>query len=305
MRACESGVVFDIRRFSTHDGDGIRTSIFLKGCPLRCQWCHNPEGLAPRRRPVWFAGRCIGCGSCAEASRRGGVARAEGGIALDPDAPEDWEAVFDACPTGALRYDAREMRVEEAVEELMRDRVFFARGGGVTLTGGEPLMQSAFCAALLAALKAEGVHTAMETSLYAPWARIEPLLPHVDQLFCDLKHIQDAQHRRLTGVSNARILENLRRLLATDARVTVRTPMIPGATALAENVAGIARFLSGCRADVSYELLNYNPLAPAKYPMLGMRYLPGDELAPLSAEQMDAMASVARENGAPGAFWEA
>ena len=304
MRASERGLVFDIRRFSTHDGDGLRTTVFLKGCPLRCLWCHNPEGLMSGRRPLWVRARCIGCGSCIQRVRHGGVALCADGLTLRPDAPEVWDEVLDACPTGALRWDARELTVEEATAEILRDRVFFQHGGGVTLSGGEPLMQPAFAAALLESLRAEGVHTALETSLYAAWEQSENVLAQTDLVYCDLKLIHDGEHRRLTGVSNALILENIRRLLASGRRVIVRTPLIPGMTASAENIAGIARFLHGCRADAEYELLNYNPLAPAKYPLVGKAFAPGEDIKPLLADEMGAFLRIARENGLTRAFWE-
>lgn len=304
IRASERGLVFDIRRFSTHDGDGVRTTVFLKGCPLRCLWCHNPEGLVFGRRPLWVRARCIGCGSCVQHARHGGVAPGADGLALRPDAPEDWDDVFDACPTGALRWDAREMSVGEAVEEVLRDRVFFQHGGGATLSGGEPLLQPAFAAALLEALRAEGVHTALETSLYAAWEQAESVLAQTDLVYCDLKLVSDGEHRRLTGVSNAPILANIRRLLAAGRRVIVRTPLIPGMTATAENIAGIARFLHACRPDVEYELLNYNPLAPAKYPLVGMTFAPGEDIRPFSEDEMEAFLRIARENGLAAAFRE-
>ena len=275
MRRCETGRIFDVRRFSTHDGGGIRTTVFFKGCPLRCAWCHNPEGISLQRRPVWFSGRCIGCGDCASSARDGGVRATGNGMTLDPRAREDWDALMDGCPTGALRWDSRDVTADELMVELRRDAAFFAHGGGVTLSGGDPLMQPDFAREILLRCRAEGIHTAVETELEAAWPVAEAVLECADLIFADLKLMDPAMHRRYTGADNARILENLRRLLGGElgARTVVRTPLIPGVTATRENLAAIAIFLAEVRPEARYELLNYNPLAAAKYPLVGRRYL--------------------------------
>lgn len=275
MRRCETGRIFDVRRFSTHDGGGIRTTVFFKGCPLRCAWCHNPEGISLQRRPVWFSGRCIGCGDCASSARDGGVRATGNGMTLDPRAREDWDALMDGCPTGALRWDSRDVTADELMVELRRDAAFFAHGGGVTLSGGDPLMQPDFAREILLRCRAEGIHTAVETELEAAWPVAEAVLECADLIFADLKLMDPAMHRRYTGADNARILENLRRLLGGElgARTVVRTPLIPGVTATQENLAAIAIFLAEVRPEACYELLNYNPLAAAKYPLVGRRYL--------------------------------
>ena len=167
MRTCETGRIFDVRRFSTHDGGGIRTTVFFKGCPLRCAWCHNPEGIPFERRPVWVSGRCMGCGDCASTARDGGVRAGDGGMVINPKAQEEWDALMDGCPTGALRWDSRDVRADELMAELRRDAAFFAHGGGVTLSGGDPLMQPGFAREILLRCRAEGIHTAVETELEA------------------------------------------------------------------------------------------------------------------------------------------
>ncbi len=268
------GRIFDIRRFSTHDGSGLRTNIFFKGCPLRCVWCQNPEGLAPGAAPIHFANRCIGCGACLERSQRGGVYLEDGKIRLCRDQNEPWESMIDACPTGAIAMDSREYSVAELVQEAEKDAVFYRDSGGVTLSGGEPLMQGGFAAELLEALQGKGFHTAIETSLYAPPETVERVLPHLDQIFADLKVFDSEQHQRCTGVPNTRILQNLALLLQSPVRerATIRTPLIPGYTTSEENLAAIAGFLSGLYPDVKYELLNYNPLAEAKYHLVDREY---------------------------------
>ena len=299
MRRCETGRVFDVRRFSTHDGGGIRTTVFFKGCPLRCAWCHNPEGISFQKRPVWFSGRCIGCGDCVSAARDGGVRAGETGLRIDPQAREDWDALMDGCPTGALRWDSRDVRVDALMEELRRDAAFFAHGGGVTLSGGDPLMQPEFAREVLLRCRAEGIHTAVETELEAAWPDAQAVLSCADLIYADLKLMDAALHRKYTGADNGRILDNLRRLLGGElgARTVVRTPLIPGVTATQENLTAIARFLTGILPEARYELLNYNPLAAAKYPLVGKRYLFRENPPQYTGAQMEEFRAMVRRCG--------
>ena len=300
MRTSDRGRIFDIRRFSTHDGGGIRTTVFFKGCPLKCAWCHNPEGISPERRPIWFSGSCMGCGSCMQAARAGGVRAGEEGILLNPKAEENWDAIMDACPTGALRWDSRDVSVEELMGEIRRDLPFYVHGGGgVTLSGGDPLMQPEFAHAVLTACADEGIHTALETELYARIEDVQTVLADASFIYADLKLMDDELHRRYTGAGNGRILDNFRWLLTSSLRdrVVVRIPMIPGVTATQENIASIARFLSGLYPDVRLELLNYNPLAAAKYPLVGREYCFCENPPRFSAAEMEAFRRIACEHG--------
>lgn len=163
-----TGKVFDIRRFSTHDGDGIRTTVFLKGCPLKCVWCQNPEGISIRKRPIYFENRCMHCKTCIAKSKNQGVTMENDQIHIHPNRNENWNTIIDWCPTGAIAMDSREMSVEMVMEEIRKDKSFYRYGnGGVTISGGEPLLQWKFTKELLKACKKEGIHTAIETSLYA------------------------------------------------------------------------------------------------------------------------------------------
>ena len=302
-----TGRIFDVRRFSTHDGGGIRTTVFFKGCPLRCAWCHNPEGIDFGRRPLWFAGKCIGCGSCAEAARFGGVRRTETGIAVDPAAEEDWDAILDACPTGALRWDRRDVRVDDLMELIRRDMPCYAPGGGgATLSGGDPLMQADFARELLLRCREEGVHTAIETELHAPEEAVQAVLPLVDLIYADLKLLDGGLHRHWTGVGNERILSNLEALLTgpLSERLILRTPLIPEITATEENLRAIAAWLARRNSAVRWELLNYNPLAAAKYPLVGREYSLQENLPRFSAEQMEAFAELARSAGVKNVFFD-
>lgn len=294
--------VVDIRRFSTHDGQGIRTTIFLKGCSLECAWCQNPETINPRIRPVFFRTRCIDCGLCEAAGGAAVTRDGEGRVRVDTTAPADWEAMATVCPTGAITFDAKRYTVAELVELAQRDRVFFGAGGGVTLSGGEPLFLPHFAAALLRALKSAGINTALETALNVRQEFLFEALPGVDHVFADCKLIDPEAHRRYTGHTNERVLANLAALLRGDRRddITVRTPLIPGITDGEENIAGIARFISGVYPDVTYELLNYNPLAAAKYDVLpGVMYVFDTDENPrmFNPAQMEGFREIARANG--------
>lgn len=302
-----TGRIFNIRRFSTHDGGGIRTTVFFKGCPLRCAWCHNPEGIDFARRLLWFARKCIGCGSCVEAACHGGVRRTDAGIAVDPAANENWDAILEACPTGALRWDSRDVTVDEVMEVILRDMAFYAHGGGgATLSGGDPLLQVDFARALLLRCRAEGVHSAIETELHAPEEVVRAVLPLVDLIYADLKLMDDGLHRQYTGAGNERILSNLEWLLTgpLSNRLILRTPLIPGITATEENLRAIAAWIAARNPAARWELLNYNPLAAAKYPLLGRTYCFADNPRKFSAEQMEVFAELARSAGAQNVFYE-
>lgn len=294
--------VVDIRRFSTHDGRGIRTTIFLKGCSLACAWCQNPETISPRIRPVFFRGRCIDCGLCLEAGGDAVSQDAGGAVHVDTAAEADWETLTRVCPTGAIAYDAKRYTVSELVEIAQRDRVFFGDGGGVTVSGGEPLFLPHFAVALLRALREEGINTAIETALNVREEFLFEALPWVDHVFADCKLIDPEAHRRYTGRGNEQVLANLAALLRSDRRddVTVRTPLIPGITDTVANIAGIARFISGIHPGVRYELLNYNPLAAAKYdvqPHLTYVFDTDENPRMLTRAQLAEFEDLARANG--------
>ena len=299
MQTSETGRIFDVRRFSTHDGGGIRTTVFLKGCPLRCMWCHNPEGINSGRRPVWFPGKCIGCGSCADAAKHGGALVSEGKVLVNPDAPEDWDGLMDSCPTGALHWDSRDISADALMEEILRDEAFFRHGGGVTLSGGDPLMQPGFSREILQRCRERGIHTAVETELYASWEAAWAVLEYADLVYADLKIMDGEVHRKYTGAGNDRILQNLRRLLEGEKaqQCVVRTPLIPGITATEENIAAIGSFLCKRQSDVKWELLNYNPLAAAKYPLVEKKFLFEENPPRYSREEMEAFREIARCSG--------
>lgn len=293
------GKVFDIRRFSTHDGKGIRTTVFLKGCPLRCVWCQNPEGICAEIQMMHLQKKCICCGSCLNAAKDGGVYLENGQIRIKQSLTEDWNHLMRICPTGALVKDAKVYTAQELVEELLKDEIFFRKGGGVTLSGGEPLFQGDFVYEVLRSLREKGIHTAIETSLNASTAIVEKVMPYLDQIYADMKIADEQKHRRYVGMSNVLIKKNLKLLLESEMRekMIIRTPLIPQLTAEGQNLKEIAAFLSGIYPEVKYELLNYNPLAEAKYHLIGKTYCFKENPKMYSRQQMEAFGKIAKENG--------
>lgn len=268
------GNVFDIKRFATHDGLGIRTTLFLKGCPLRCKWCHNPEGLSASRQVLYMENKCIHCQTCVSISKHKGIECVDGRIVIHREIDENWDECVNMCPTRALSYDAKEYTVEQAFDELMKDKAFFNHGGGFTFSGGEPFVQHEFLLELLKKCKEEGIHTAIESSFYTDIEIVKKVVPYIDQIYCDCKLFDEKEHIKYTGVSNEIIKSNITYLLTSEHRdkVTIRTPLIPFMSATMDNIAMISRFISGLYEDVKYELLNYNPLASSKYSYLDMDF---------------------------------
>lgn len=243
------GVVFNVQRFSAHDGPGLRTTVFLKGCPLRCAWCHNPEGLRPDPELLWDPDRCLECGACA-------------GAETDAEAAE-------ACPSGAKRLAGRTVTVDELVEEVVRDRVFYEEsGGGVTFSGGEPLAQPAFLRASLAACRSQGLSTALDTCGYAARDDLLEAAALSDVVLFDLKGMGDARHRANTGVPATPIHENLRALCAMHPRVWLRVPLIPGRTDDPGELRAAAAFAASLRLE-RISLLPYHALGSGKGRLVG------------------------------------
>jgi pyruvate formate lyase activating enzyme len=290
------GLVFDIRRFSVHDGKGIRTTVFLKGCPLRCRWCHNPEGIEGFLKPVWLSGACINCGKCCQTTAAANAKEAASLLLRLP--PQKAEEVMDQCPANALVLNGKSMGLDEVLAEVKKDKVFFSHGGGCTLSGGEPLAQPDFTLALLKELRHAGIHTAIETSLYAPAELLNEAAKNCDQIFADFKIFDNDKHIEGTGQGNEIIMRNLDTLSSGEyaGKIIVRTPLIPGFSGDSENIINIADFIHARNPAVPIELLNYNPLAAAKYPYGDLRGYEKD-CKPYSAEQMLQFMDIARNRG--------
>ncbi len=287
-------LVFDIKRFGVNDGNGIRTVLFLKGCPLRCRWCQNPEGLTPDIN-VWYARSiCILCRSCAAACPEKCIDFDGEGVRIDHSACTRCGACIHACPTGALRFDAQEMTVSEAMREIVKDEVFYrTAGGGVTLSGGDPAYSPGFSLAVLKACRERGIGTAVETCLYTNPDVADALADACDEVIADIKLIDPVRHKAATGTDNALILRNIRRLAARGANLRLRTPLIPGYTADEENIAAIADFIASVDPSIPYELINFNPMCREKYRSLRQEYGFDKDQKPFSPSEMRGFKAIA------------
>jgi len=296
-----TGLVFDIKRFALHDGPGIRTTAFLKGCPLSCRWCQNPEGIGSQRVLWYHAQRCIRCGACIEACPNdalSGNPDASRFIHVDRKTCNLSGACVAVCPSKALEFDSTDYTPEELVEVLLRDRLFYeTSGGGITLSGGEPFAQPGFSEEVLKLCRTEGLHTALETTLHVERPVVARFLPLVDHFLTDVKLWDSEEHQRHTGVGNEKILSNVRWLAEQEAGMTVRIPLIPDVTATAENIGRIAKFVHDLPGSIQLELINFNPLASGKYYALDLPYDFASITAPLDQEAVETLADVARKEG--------
>lgn len=281
-----TGLVFNIQKYSVQDGPGIRTTVFLKGCPLCCAWCHNPEGIAPGRQIVVVESRCIACGECREACPFAESIGGDGVLSTRGDACTLCEECVDACPTGARQVVGKEMGVEDILDAVLRDRVFYEEsGGGVTFSGGEPLMQPEFLRAALEACRAQGIHTAVDTCGFARADLLLGIAPLTDLFLFDLKFIDNTKHRHYCGVSNVSILENLRRLSQVHENLWLRVPVIPGVNDSDADLDAVAHFALSIPRVRQINLLPYHKTGLQKFRRLGETY-ELEDVQPPSAESM-------------------
>lgn len=295
-----TALIFDVERFALHDGPGTRTTVFFKGCPLACAWCHNPEAMRRAPEIAYFESQCVACQACVAACTRGArEARPGGAPVLHRELCVVCGRCVEVCCAEAIVLMGRQVTVPQLLREVLRDRPFYeASGGGVTLSGGEPTLQHEFVGALLRACKAEGLHTAVETCGQTPWGVLAALLPWIDLLLYDLKHVDGPRHRALTGVGNERILGNLARLGQAGVPVEVRLPVVPGLNDDDEAVAGAARFLAGLPGLRRVAVLPYHRLGAAKHARLG-RTDPHPGLQPPTPARLEAVAAILRAAGLP------
>lgn len=298
-----TGIVTDFKRFAVHDGDGIRTTVFLKGCPLKCVWCHNPESISPKPELAFYAEKCTGCGECMRVCPNGAHLFEAG------DTPDSYIHRLDrtkcaacgkcaeVCVSGALKLCGRRMSVDEVIKVVAEDRIFYeTSNGGMTLSGGEPTLQPEFALALLRAAKADGIPTALDTCGYTKREVYESLLPYTDIFLYDIKHITDEGHIRCTGRANRLILDNLRFLSDAGAKIEIRIPLVPDYNDDEETLDGIGRLLSTVNITKA-KLLPYHSYARSKYLSLGIPDTLPDVERP-NSEKLEAAAKLLRGYGA-------
>lgn len=296
----QTGWIWDIKRYALHDGPGIRTAVFLKGCPLRCTWCCNPESQASGADIQWVEEKCLRCDLCLSTCPHGAITRDGDAVPrFDPDACDLCGLCATGCPGEAMTMVGRLMTVDEVLQEVMRDEPFYARsGGGLTLSGGEPLAQPAFAAALLRRYKVQerGRHTTVETSGAVGWASLGEVVPWVDVFLFDIKHMGSAEHQRLTGVGNEQILENAERLARTPAALVIRLPLVPGCNDDDDNIRRTAEFARSLPNVDRVDILPYHRLGEPKYARLGRPY-PLAAAAPLSGARLAEACAIVEASG--------
>ncbi len=280
------GVIFDIQHYSIHDGPGIRTTVFLKGCPLRCLWCSNPESQRDRPEIMFDAFRCTRCGRCVEVCPHNVSVKQENEIRISRELCQGCAACVAECPSEARQLVGRTWGVEEVLQEVVKDRLFYENsGGGVTLSGGEPMSQPDFTSALLKMCKEKGIHTVLDTSGYVQMDLLDRVLEYVDMILFDLKQMDPHKHKEYTGVSNELILANARKLASQKIPMVIRIPLIPGYNDTDKNSESCARFVKGLGIN-TIELLPFHRLCVSKYTKLQKEWKLDEVVSP-SQERLE------------------
>ena len=265
-----NGSIFNIQKFCINDGPGIRTTVFVKGCPLNCAWCHNPESKSTKPELLYSENKCIGCGACAVACKEGAQVFENGTHSIDRERCIACGACADVCPTGALEISGYEKSVEDAIAEVMKDKIFYDNsGGGMTVSGGEPMAQFNYTKSLLTLAKEKGLNTAIETCGFAPTERYAEILPLVDLFLFDWKITSPELHKQYTGVDNALIEKNLRYISDNGGKIVLRCPIIPTVNDTEEHFSGIARLANELEGVLSVDIEPYHPLGIGKAERLG------------------------------------
>lgn len=292
----EKGMIFDIKKYSINDGPGIRTTVFFQGCPLACQWCHNPESQSLKTVLFHRQNRCVLCGECVDVCSQHAIA-INGNATTDRSLCQVCGACADVCYNGARVLSGYEASVKQVMSEVLRDRSFYeGSAGGVTFSGGEPLLQPRFLLNLLIACRSQDLHTVVDTSGYANWEVLNSIQEYVHLFLFDLKMMDEDRHFQYTGVSNRLILQNLIQLANAGSAITIRIPLIPGINDDEENLQASADFIHALPNIAGIELMGYHDMAAAKYQSLGFEY-PLKEIRMPSKNQLQQCARLLVKSG--------
>lgn len=299
-----TGLIFNIQRDSTEDGPGIRTTVFLKGCSMRCPWCHNPEGIKPFPELVWYESRCIGDAKCVKACPRNAITITMDGVAIDRTRCDTCEQCAGVCPANALEVLGKSSTAAEIAAAVLRDRVFYQKsGGGVTISGGEPSLQAGFSFTLMQLIRKEGIHVALDTCGGISWETLSPLVKLADLVLYDIKLLDKEKHKRYTGISLDLVLENARNIAKQEKPMWVRTPVIPGYTDSEENIRGIARLIADKLPTVErFDILAFNNTCMMKYRRLDQPWLLEGK-GPVTEKKMELLAAAAQKEGLEFVRW--
>lgn len=290
------GTILNIQKYSIHDGPGIRTTVFLKGCSLRCWWCHNPESINIKPEIIFWQDKCIACRDCKKTCEKDAIAFTDKGLNRSIKRCNLCGKCTDICPSEALEYIGTKMTIKEVMIEIEKDKVFYEEsGGGVTFSGGEPLLQIDFLDNILTFLKEKDTHITIDTSGHVAWKNIDRIKDRVDLFLYDIKHMNDEEHKKLTGVSNKQILSNLKRLTLSGSNIWVRIPIIPGMNDNDTNILEICDYLLSINLMHVY-LLPYHNIATHKYERLDMVYKLPDTLPP-KEEDIKRIYNIFRDQG--------
>ena len=289
-----TGIIFNIQRYSIHDGPGIRTTVFLKGCPLNCWWCQNPESQLSGQEMIFWGDRCIGCGACSTICPSGAIQIKNGIPITEKEKCILCGKCIEKCPAIAREIIGEKLTAEEVIKEIEKDLVFYEEsGGGVTFSGGEPLGQSEFLEGLLNGCREKKIHTAVDTSGYIFWEILNKINPKVDLFLYDLKLMDNERHKKYTGVSNEIILENLEKLSSVHNNIFIRFPVIPGINDDYQNIKEMGEFLSSLEIT-QVNLLSYHYIGKDKYRRLGSAYKLATTQPP-SKEKLSEVSAILRK----------
>ena len=309
MVSTEQGFIFNIQRFSTEDGPGIRTTVFFKQCPLNCIWCHNPESILKERQLEWFKHKCIGCNTCIDVCKYKALSFKESGLVIERELCISCGDCSDECPSTALHMWGEYWDLDDLYSEIQKDKVYYTQSnGGITVSGGEPTVQSEFILKFLKICKENSIHTTLDTCGYAPEHIYKNLLPYVDLVLFDIKEIDSEKHQRFTNISNDLILKNAiwiaEYLIDNNKQLWVRTPIIPNYTATEENIKGIGDFIVNELNNVPerWDLLSFNRLCSEKYSRLDLDWSLKNE--PLMGKnEMEHFLKIAQSTGVKNLHW--